>query len=57
MSPRFKRWAFWLLVIVGLVILFRVLTYLIHLTFTLVLILIAVVLIWILYQAGKNRWL
>ncbi len=57
MSRRFRRQVFWLLVILGLVVLLKLLTYLIHLSISLIIILVAVILIWILFQAGKSKWL
>ncbi len=57
MNRRFRRQIFWLLVIVGVVILLKLLTYLIHLSISLIIILVAVILIWILFQAGKSKWL
>jgi len=57
MSRRSRRLVFWLVAILLLVALFRILAFLIHLSFSLIIIVIAVILIWLLFQAGKSKWL
>ncbi len=57
MSKRNRRLIFWLGVIVLLVSLFKVLTFLVHLSISLVILVIAAILLWSLYQAAKSKWL
>jgi hypothetical protein len=57
LSRRVRRWIFWLGVIVVLVILVKVLSFLVNLTLQLIGVLIAAVVLFILYQYIKSRWL
>ncbi len=57
MSRRVRRQVFWILVIVGLMILIKLLSYLIHLSISLILVLALVIFLWILFEAGRSKWL
>jgi hypothetical protein len=52
-----RRILFWLGVILVLIILFKVLSFLVHLTVSIAGIVVAAILLWILYQAIKAKWL
>jgi hypothetical protein len=56
LSPRIRRTLFWVAAILLLVVLIKVLTFLVHLSVQLIILVVFILLVWAIYQAAKNKW-